>query len=241
VLDIPNGFDRDDFSGPLDRRTDGAFRIVHAGFLHTESLGGGRAGALLRRISGSRAAGVDVVTRSHVFLLEAIKRILAGEYGEVPRLELHLAGALSPTDLEIATASPVVRPLGYLPHAEVTMLLRTADLLFLPMHELPAARRATIVPGKTYEYLASGTPILAAVPDGDARDLLERSGAALICRPRDVDCMARAIVAQAERARRGDLPQRATPGVIDAYERRQLTRRLADVFDAVLGQPGRRG
>ncbi len=34
--------------------------------------------------------------------------------------------------------------------------MRSADLLFLPMQNLPPGVRATIVPGKTYEYLASG-------------------------------------------------------------------------------------
>ena len=51
-------------------------------------------------------------------------------------------------------------------------MIRAADLLLLPMHDLPNGNRARLVPCKTYEYLASGRPILAALPEGDARDLL---------------------------------------------------------------------
>ena len=68
----------------------------------------------------------------------------------------------------------------FIPHAGTIELMRSADLLFLPMHDLPPGRRAGLVPQKTYEYLAARRPILAAVPDGDARDLLEASGVAAV-------------------------------------------------------------
>ena len=61
------------------------------------------------------------------------------------------------------------------------------------MHDLPVGTRPAIVPGKTYEYLPTGQPILAAVPDGDARDLLERGGNAFICRRADISEMASVI------------------------------------------------
>jgi glycosyltransferase involved in cell wall biosynthesis len=127
---------------------------------------------------------------------------------------------------------------GYLPHSETVSLLRSADLLFLPMHDLPAGVRARIVPGKTYEYLAAGPPILAGVPDGDARDLLAEAGHALLCRPSDRAAMARAIAEQAERARSGAPALQADPGVVTRYERRRLAAELAAVFDGVLGGTG---
>ena len=84
------------------------------------------------------------------------------------------------------------------------------------------------MPGKTYEYLASGRPILAAVPDGDARDLLEPLPHAHLTRPRDVDTMAatlRELIA-AERAQ--------DAAALTAYERSRLTAQLAGIFDRVL-------
>ena len=116
---------------------------------------------------------VDIYTRSHVYLLEAVERLRATDPELAASIEIHLAGVLTDSDREIASACLDVQLHGYVTHAESIELMRTADLLFLPMQNLPAGTRATIVPGKTYEYLASGTPILAAVPDGDARDILE--------------------------------------------------------------------
>ena len=173
VLAVPNGYDAEDFAPVQPRPPASRFRIVHTGYLHTELGRGLAAGRLARRMLGGDLSGVNILSRSHVYLLEAIDRLIAADASVAERLELHLAGILSEADVEVARRSPVVRMPGYLPHAETVALLSSADLLFLPMHDLPKGARATIVPGKTYEYLASGRPILAAVPDGDARDLLD--------------------------------------------------------------------
>jgi glycosyltransferase involved in cell wall biosynthesis len=157
----------------------------------------------------------------------------------VDTLEVQLAGVLSPLDREIAERSPVTKLLGYRAHSETVGLLRTAELLFLPMHELPPGRRARIVPGKTYEYLAAGPPILAAVPDGDARDILAAAGNALLCRPGDVDAIAAAIRSELARFRAGRRPARARVDVVARYEYDVLAGRLVELFDGVLGAPER--
>ena len=128
---------------------------------------------------------------------------------------------------------PSSRLHGYVTHAESIELMRTADLLFLPMQNLPSGVRATIVPGKTYEYLASGTPILAAVPDGDARDILDAAGNARLCRPDDVTGMAAAISEAVDDHRTGRPARPPDPRVVARYEYRKLAEELAVVFDGV--------
>ncbi len=131
--------------------------------------------SLARRLLGGGAAQLEILTRSPVYLLQALDRLAAEQPSLAGTLELHLAGALSESDRELAARSSVrVVVHGYVSHADAVALLRSADLLFLPMHTPPPGVRSASMPGKTYEYLASGRPILAAVPEGDARDLLRR-------------------------------------------------------------------
>lgn len=234
VVSVPNGFDPEDFAELEPVREDAAFRIVHSGYVHTEMARRAGPAGLAERALGGRVPGVNVHTRSHLYLLQAIDRLIAADPALAGRIEVHLAGALSSGDLE-AARSPILTVHGYLPHAESIALLRSADLLFLPMHDLPPGRRARIVPGKTYEYLAARRPILAAVPDGDARDLLARSGGVFLSRPDDIAAMAEILTDQLERVRNGEPAPARNEEVLLQYERRNLTERLARVFDTVLG------
>jgi glycosyltransferase involved in cell wall biosynthesis/GT2 family glycosyltransferase len=232
---IPNGFDEASFADAPPTRDDEAFRIVHTGYLHTDLGHRQHRTAALRRLLGGATRGVDIMSRSPVFLVEAVERIRRERPDVAENLELHFAGVLSPNDLAVANRSPASRIHGFLPHADSIALMRSADLLFLPMHDLPEGARATVVPGKTYEYLASGRPILAAVPHGDAHDLLSAAGTASLCRPDDVESMATAIVTAYERERAGVPPPAPPPELLHRYEYRTLADELATVFDGICG------
>ena len=231
VIAISNGFDQEDFSGASPDRPSDEFRIVHAGSFHTEA-GLRRRTMRTRRVLGGTLGDVDFLTRSHVLLVTAVERLIAAEPELRQRIRLVFAGASTPSDR--AHTSSVVEFLPYLPHAETVTLIRGADLLFLPMHDLGLSRRARIVPGKAYEYLATGRPILAAVPEGDARELLIEAGTGLVCGPADVDAIARIVREQIRRADAGEASPPPDQAVLARYERRELTRRLAELLDSLV-------
>jgi glycosyltransferase involved in cell wall biosynthesis len=234
VATIPNGFDAADFEGPAPERPDGTFRIVHTGHLLTSIGREHRRTMLARRVLGGSLGRVDILTRSHVYLVQALDLLLERRPELRTVVELHLAGNLTSDDVAIAQRD-VVHLHGYLPHTESVALARSADLLFLPMQDLPVGQRSRMVPGKTYEYLATGRPILAAVPDGDARDLVTRAGTGRACRPADAEGMARTISEEVDRRLDGvPLPQ-VREDLIARFERRELARDLAALFDEVLG------
>ena len=235
---IPNAFDPDDFARDAKQRADGPFRIVHTGSLHTDAGRRHRSRGRLRQLLGGAEPGVDFLTRSHVYLLEAIARICEREPAVAAEIEVHLAGVFTAEDRAVAAGRSFVQLHEFLPHRETIDLLRSADLLFLPLHDLAPGRRATIVPHKTYEYLGSGRPILAAVPAGDARDLLESSGLARLCSPSDVDAIAAAIQAELERWRAGVPPPAARAEVVARCTSVRLSEDFARLYTAVGARRG---
>lgn len=234
---VTNGWDAADFRAPPPPPPDG-LRIVHTGTLHTAEGRRHDERGRLRRLAGG-AAAIRVLPRSHVYLLQALRLLREREPLIAADVEVHLAGALTDADRAESGDLPVVHH-GYLDHPDSVALLRSGDLLFLPMHDLPVGRRATIVPGKTYEYLATGRPLLATLPDGDARDLVGRMDAVSVCRPTDVAAIA-AVVADAVRAKRArgaSLPVVARPE-LERFERRRLAAQLGAILDEVARPSGR--
>jgi glycosyltransferase involved in cell wall biosynthesis len=234
VVGIAIGYESSAFLDDAPRAPDGVFRIVHAGSLHTDFGEHLRRTRLRRRLLGGSAPGLDVLTRSHVFIAEAIDRAIAADPTLAGRVELHLAGDMTERDHAVVAGRPYVRTHGLLEHAETVELMRAADVLFLPMHDLPPGARAGLIPYKTYEYLAARRPILAAVPDGDVRDMLAGVANATLVRPADAAAMAEAVRARiaAAAAAGGREPDVAPP---ERYECRQSVARIAALLDEVRG------
>jgi glycosyltransferase involved in cell wall biosynthesis len=231
VVGIPIGFEREDFAGPAAFRDDGVFRIVHTGSMHTDLGIRLRQTSRRRRLMGGTFTGLDILTRSHVFLVDAIAALVAADPSLRGRVELHLAGALTDGDRAVAERHDFVRMPGLLSHRHTVALMRSADLLFLPMHDLPAGRRAGLIPYKTFEYLGAERPILAAVPDGDVRDMLAPLDDVSLVRPADVEGMAAAL---RERIARGPV-SRVREG-IGSLERRRCVAQIAAILDDVLAR-----
>jgi len=234
VVSIPNGYDRSDFENPSIERDDGKFRIVHTGYLHTDLGRQQRRAEFVRGLLGGVYPDVDILTRSHIYLLEAIEIAIAREPELRSVIEVHLAGVSTSSDRALAERFPYVRMHDYVPHHDAIELMQSADLLFLPMQNLPAGRRSATVPGKTYEYLASRRPILAAVPEGDARDILLAAGTASVCSPAEVEAMAVIVADHVGRwSRREPLPQ-ISEQLLERFERRELAMEYAALLDTVL-------
>jgi glycosyltransferase involved in cell wall biosynthesis len=234
IVSIPNGFSAEAFATTPPARSDGQFRIVHTGSLHTDLGRRQREITPVRRLLGGGATATDLLARSHVYLLEAVERLVARDACLADVIEVHFAGVLSPADELEARRLSQSRLHGHLGHAESVELMQTADLLFLPMQKMPHGMRATIVPGKTYEYLAAGPAILAAVPEGDARDILVDAGTARICEPDDVDGMADAIAAEVASWRAGRSGPRVAAPILAPFERRAVAASYAELLASVV-------
>lgn len=151
---ITNGFDPDDLPPQQDcSKDDGKFRIVHTGLFAADG--------------------------NPLNLWDVLASRCSSNPDFASRLEIRLAGK---TDAQITDAirerglEENLVNLGYLPHEKVVEEQRNASLLILPLRQEP--EYAKVLPGKIFEYLASGKPILGiGQEDGAAALILKDAGA----------------------------------------------------------------
>jgi glycosyltransferase involved in cell wall biosynthesis len=119
-----------------------------------------------------------------------------------------------------------VNILGPRGRKETIHLLMRANLLLLL-----AERFVIQIPGKTYEYLRAGRPILAITPDGALADFLRRTGAGWVVDPKDDDGVLAAVRERYLQWKAGERGPTANPEIVAGFDRRKLAGRLAELFD----------
>jgi len=231
---ITNGYDASDFEQLPSPATNGTFSIVHVGFLHSNLTRTGGRLAGLKKALGGTLIEIDYSGRTHIHLIAALELLAERCPQKFEHIRLRLVGPLTDADRAVVEASKIadrIETPGHVDHTRAVAALAEADVLFLPMYDVADGFRTRIVPAKTYEYLASGRPILAALPEGDAKDFVLEAQAGQVVTPCDVEEIAAAIEAFVDA---GHIANRPLSERIERFERRQLTKRLADVFRGVL-------
>lgn len=115
------------------------------------------------------------------------------------------------------------------------MAMYDCDALLLYQQQVEALVQA--VAGKTFEYLRTGKPILAVAPAGDNQNLVERyAGYVRQAKAGESDSVKGALLALYRDWESGQLPQSTpvAPDFLERFERRTLTRRLAETYDKIL-------
>jgi len=85
-----------------------------------------------------------------------------------------------------------------------------------------------VVPGKTYEYLGSGRPILAMGPPGDMRNFVQNTNSGFAIEGDDVAGAAEALTKLFEAKCAGKKLFVQDRVAIAKFERKELTARLAE-------------
>ena len=202
---ITNGFDTDDYKAPA--AVPGEFCLVHTGLFSAD----GNPLVLWKVLSELSASMPE--------LREKLRICLAG------RTDVGIKEAIAAAGLEACTTD-----MGYLSHADAVALQRSAALLLLPLRQDPQYK--PILPGKLFEYLASGVQILGiGQTDGAMAQVLSESGAGVTADWDDAATVRNTILAAWERFCSGT-PFPPGKGV-EAYSRDALTARLAALLEKV--------
>jgi glycosyltransferase involved in cell wall biosynthesis len=216
---IYNGFDQADFAGLQPSHTvPGKFHAVYAGILYQK--------------------------RNPRLLLEAIRELIDEGEVELDDVLLSFAGVFDYPGytenrdcVERLGLQDVVRVLGNLPHQQALGLMKGADALLLIGDVSPDA--GAYIPGKLYEYMGIGKPILALNKAGEATEIIRQFQLGQVADPENKEAIKQAYLdlyrqwkangATGDAERGGDFAER-----VKRYERREQARQLAQLMDELV-------
>lgn len=164
-------------------------------------------------------------------LLDGFARFVAAEGLDPSRARLTFVGGLD--DEHAARAAEfgledhlfVMPPV---PFRHSLPVLRAADALALIIE--PGCQLQ--IPGKLYDYLCAGRPILAVSANEEANRIVREAGAGLCPAHGDPAAVAEAI-ATLYRARQEGRELAPTPEAIEPYSARVQARAIADIYDSI--------
>lgn len=213
---IENGVDLDESwrREPVQARTD-RFEVVYTGVLNED------------RSPGPFFRAAQIACARSEALAKSLRIVMAGRFGTTAFLEREhrdLAAACGLLDrLELR---------GYLPHAEVVRLQRSAAVLLSIV-----GGGFHVAAGKSYEYLAAGRPVLALVPPGsEAAAVLRHATRVHFPPPDDPERIAGALLDLFSLWAQGG-PAPDAPRIPEAMTREHQAGRLDALLRSVLAVP----
>lgn len=203
---VTNGFDPDDFArGDDPFRPDGRFVLAHVGRFDR--------------------------WRTDDALFAGLRRFGENKRG---RVSLRIVGHATAETLDRVRATGMDHEfVGYVSHAAAIREMRSADLLLL-LSGVSLPKDRSVMPGKTFEYLATGRPIVFVGSLDSEPDRLIQTCQAGLSAPPDAGAIADALHEVYERWRCGCPLPGCTPARCSAYSRVELTARLAALLDGLV-------
>jgi glycosyltransferase involved in cell wall biosynthesis len=204
---IPNGFDRENFDQTVSVADHGKFSILYSGMFYE--------------------------SRKPDWFLQAVKQVLERNPEIKEHIQLQFQGGLNESHWKTINRlglSKYVLDFGYLRHQEAVQNVINADILFLTLGD--RKYNSAVTPGKVFEYMGSLKPILAFIPEGITRSLLNNYGAAVSVGIKDVNAGANAVEEFYTKWKQQKLPQ-GDPDFVKTFERSNLTAQLSGILEVM--------
>lgn len=216
VISITNGYDEADFAALRvpQGRTD-KFTINYSGLIYTYSQ--------------------DITP-----VFKSLAQLISEGKIQKDQITFRLVG-ITTQDISVISKrfglAEIIDQTGYLSHSQALQANLDADLLLLLVGDEPKFK--PVYTGKFFEYLRSGRPILALAPrDGAVDRVLRESGHGEAMLSTQISKIKAMILREYQKWGRGKTPEPLHSPVIEQFERKVLTGRLADVLERTKCAPG---
>jgi len=199
IATITNGYDPDDFIKALNYKSTKKFTITHTGYLFGH--------------------------RNSIPFLQSMLSLI--RQGLIPRkdIEINFIGYTDESAKKFARENnieDIVKFISYLPHDEIVKRQKESSLLLLVTDP-----RGTIqIPGKLFEYICSGRPILALAPEGVCSDIIDKTKTGWVIGFEDVKGIAEIIAKLYRDFKQDKLKISPNYSYIEKYDVKNLTNKF---------------
>ena len=184
-----------------------------------------------------RVDNVDFNTRSGYYLFKGIQIGINKKLFHEEEIRLHLWGMIDEANqmqAEKMGLGKIVQIDGYLPKLKTQERVINCDLVFLPLECGKNGKPTLFVTGKVYEYLKLRKPVLCLTTGGDCAGILQSSGLGILLSPYDPVAIAEKLAELLRMKKENRFNFVADESFIAQFDFRELTAKLAEIFDKVL-------
>lgn len=168
--------------------------------------------------------------RNPVILWQTISELVKENAEFAKYFELKLIGTVSPEILEMIHAynlDDYLNLIGYVSHTEALEHQKKAQVLLLI--EINSFDTISIIPGKLFEYMVSGRPIIAIGPRGsDFAEIISDTNTGVFFDYDEKDNLKKVFLDYFDKFSKGNL--KTYPVGLNQYSRRSLTQKLAGLI-----------
>ncbi len=242
---IRYGADPEDFTSTLaDDKANQKFRIVYIGgmsgwyqFYHrlTDRSLGRTVFRFWTKLGRYHRATLDQRSSSPIYIGRAVQGVIKSQPDLQGKIDVQVFGnRYSMQDIERVLANEnladVVAVFGPISNREAVAKARSADLLFMTLPDRDPSLPGGRISAKTYEYLATDRPILAALPTGENRNFMKDWPGVFLVQPTDSAAMESIVRDLMRRKLAGETLSfdRSAGGSVFSYDR------LSDQFCSVI-------
>lgn len=167
-------------------------------------------------------------------LFAALRDMIAEGVIEAGECTLRVVGTMDVEALEAlrdAGLDDILELTGFVEYRESLDRMRSSHLLLM---QLGKGRESEMVyTGKMFEYFASRRPILAFAEGGATSKLIAEVGAGTTVSPDNLQAIRGEVLRHYSRYKRGEEETVGDPGMISAFDKRELTGQLARLMDGL--------
>jgi len=143
-------------------------------------------------------ANLDHRTHSPIYVGRAVRRVVEQHPEWRGRIHVDVYGKRYSREVTDAVLSKfdlhdIVTLHGPVPHRKALQKMVESDLLFMALPDRPDGSPGGRISAKTYEYLSTDRPILAALPPGENREYLQDKPGVHLTDPDDVEAMTEVV------------------------------------------------